>query len=78
MDMADINIERKRKSPLPWIIGLLALAVLALLLMRACGDDEEEVDMVVTDSTTAVTPAAGPIDTMPVAAPTDSASVTTP
>jgi hypothetical protein len=53
--MADINIERKRKSPLPWIIGLLALALLALLLMRGCGDDEAEPATVVTDSTTTVT-----------------------
>jgi hypothetical protein len=55
MDMADINIERKRKSPLPWIIGLLALALLAVLLMRGCGDDEAEPATVVTDSTTTVT-----------------------
>lgn len=53
--MADINIERKRKSPLAWIIGLLALALLAVLLMRSCGGDEAEVDTLVTDTTTAVT-----------------------
>lgn len=53
--MADINIERKRKSPLPWIIGLLALALLAFLLMRSFGDDEETVPATtVTDTTTAV------------------------
>jgi hypothetical protein len=54
--MADINIERKRKSPLPWIIGLLALALLAFLLMRTMGGDEEtQPATVVTDTTTATT-----------------------
>lgn len=53
--MADINIERKRKSPLPWIIGLLALALLAFMFMRGGDDDETEPATVVTDTTTAVT-----------------------
>lgn len=54
--MADINIERKRKSPLPWIIGVLALALLAFMLMRSCGDDEvEEQPVVVQDTTTVMT-----------------------
>jgi hypothetical protein len=52
--MADINIERKKKSPLPWIIGLLVLALLAFVLLRARGDDEE-VNTVVTDSTVTTT-----------------------
>jgi hypothetical protein len=56
MDMADINIERKRKSPLPWILGLLALALLAFLLMRNRGDDDvEQPATVVTDSITTTT-----------------------
>ncbi|MBW3572612.1 MAG: hypothetical protein KY467_16030 [Gemmatimonadetes bacterium] len=56
--MADINIERKRRSPLPWIIGLLVLALLAFLLMRSCGDDEVATDdaAVMADTTTAGTP----------------------
>lgn len=59
--MADIDIERKKKSPLPWILGLLALALLAFLLMQSCGGDEEpEPAAVVTDTTTAMTPAAAP------------------
>ncbi|HYR09052.1 MAG TPA: hypothetical protein VEQ60_14820 [Longimicrobium sp.] len=53
--MADINIERKRKSPLPWIIGLLALALLAFFLMRGRGDDEVESTTVVSDSITTTT-----------------------
>lgn len=65
--MADINIERKRKSPLPWIIGLLALALLAFLLMRSCGDEEgaEGADAVVVDTTTGMTGAAAPVATTP-------------
>ena len=68
--MADINIERKKKSPLPWIIGLLALALLALLLMRSCGDDDADENVVVTDTTTAMgsSPAVAPV----AAAPMDS------
>jgi hypothetical protein len=54
--MAEINIERKRKSPLPWIIGLLALALLAFLFMRSRGgDDVEQPATVVTDSMTTTT-----------------------
>ena len=56
--MADINIERKKRSPLPWILGLLALALLAFLLLRGLGgDDEERTEGVVVDTTTATTPA---------------------
>lgn len=57
--MADIDIERKKKSPFPWVIGLLVLALLAFLLMRSCGDDDAEPAVApVTDTTTA--PAAVP------------------
>jgi hypothetical protein len=61
--MADIDIERKKKSPFPWILGLLALALLAFLLMRSCGDDEAEPAVApVTDTTTATTaPAVAPV-----------------
>ena len=56
--MADINIERKKRSPLPWILGLLALALLAFLLLRGLGgDDEGRTEGVVVDTTTATTPA---------------------
>lgn len=73
--MADINIERKRKSPLPWIIGLLAVALLALLLMRTCGDDDDADNVLVTDTTSVTTQTAAPIDTTPMAAPMDSAGM---
>ena len=59
--MADINIERKRKSPLPWILGLLALALLAFMLLRNRGDDEvEQPATVVTDSITTTTTTTAP------------------
>jgi hypothetical protein len=61
--MADIDIERKKKSPLPWVLGLLALALLAFLLMRGCSDDDPEPATVVTDTTTftdTTTPMASP------------------
>ncbi len=38
--MADINIERKRTNILPWIIGLIALALLAWALLGLFGGDE--------------------------------------
>jgi hypothetical protein len=67
--MADINIEKKRRSPLPLILGVLALALLAFLLMTTCADDEPEpVEGTVVDTTTAVTPAptsAAPVTTTP-------------
>jgi hypothetical protein len=75
--MADINIERKRKSPLPWIIGLLALALLALLLMRTCGDDDDDAEAVVVTDTTTATQVAAPMDTTVMAAPMDSAGMAT-
>lgn len=54
--MADINIERKKRSPLALILGLLALALLAFLLMRGLGgDDDERTEGTVVDTTTATT-----------------------
>lgn len=32
--MADINVERKGRSPLPWILGLILLAALAFLIWK--------------------------------------------
>ena len=55
--MAEINIERKKRSPLPWIVGVLALALIAFLLMRGRGDDAEPRDGTVVDTTTAATAA---------------------
>jgi hypothetical protein len=66
--MADINVERKGggRSPLPWILGLLALALLAFLLLRGCSDEGDPApaaapaDTVVTVDTTAMVPATAP------------------
>lgn len=56
--MAEINIERKRRSLLPWILGLLALALIAFLLMRGRDrDDAEPREGTVVDTTTATTAA---------------------
>lgn len=67
--MADINIEKKRRSPLPLILGVLALALLAFFLMRSCAADEPEpVEGTVVDTTTSMTPAptsAAPVTTTP-------------
>ena len=51
--MADINVERKSRSMLPLILGLLALAALVFLLMNVLGrdDDRDEVPTT-TESTT--------------------------
>lgn len=61
--MADINIERKSGagSVLPWIIGLLVLALLAWWLLAGRGDDREDegtyVDTLTAPATTVVPPA---------------------
>ena len=50
--MAEINVERKARSPLPWILGLLLLAILAFFLWRSMDDDDtaDRDDPVVVDS----------------------------
>ncbi len=57
--MADINIERKSGAGnvLPWIIGLLVLALLAWWLLAGRGDDRRADEGTYVDTTTA--PAAG-------------------
>lgn len=39
--MAEIKIERKERSPWPWVIGALALAALVVLLIGVLGDDDD-------------------------------------
>jgi hypothetical protein len=60
--MADIDVERKGAPIWPWILGLLALALLAWLLFSMLDDDDElDTAAVVTDTiadTMGVMPAA--------------------
>ena len=71
--MADINIERKGRSPLPWIIGAVVLALLAFVLLRGRGgDDVDTAETVVIDSTAVMDTAP-----MPMAAPIDSTTTVT-
>jgi hypothetical protein len=67
--MADINIERKRSSVLPWLLGLLLLAAVAFaawtfLRNRDTGIDDD--------------PAAETYEAPPAPAATEPASGTTP
>lgn len=52
--MADINVERKQRSIMPWILGLLVLALLIWLLASMFNRDDDEV---VVDETTTEAPA---------------------
>lgn len=63
--MADIDVERKKTSIWPWIIGLLVLALLIWALMEMFESDEPEV--VATD------PVAAPVVMPDAAAPMDTA-----
>jgi hypothetical protein len=42
--MADINVERRRPSMWPWLIGLLALAALIYGASQMLGKDRDRVD----------------------------------
>lgn len=39
--MADINVERKRSSVWPWVVGLIAVALLIWVLADLFGGREE-------------------------------------
>ncbi|HEX5727686.1 MAG TPA: hypothetical protein VFX98_19600 [Longimicrobiaceae bacterium] len=55
--MAEINVERKRRSILPLVLGVLALAALLWLLFNYLGrDDNDADDPVVTDTVTLLLP----------------------
>ncbi|HEU0301452.1 MAG TPA: hypothetical protein VFR37_18480 [Longimicrobium sp.] len=68
--MADISIEPKPRSPLPLILGLLALALIAFLLLRNRGG-EDAVDETgpVVDTMPAATGAPAPAPPPPTATP---------
>ncbi len=40
--MADINVERKRPSLWPWIIGLILLVALVYAAARVMGKDQQQ------------------------------------
>lgn len=48
--MAEIKIERKERSPWPWVIGALALAALVVLLIGVLGDDDDELQRAELDT----------------------------
>lgn len=52
--MADIDVERKKTSIWPWVLGLLLLAGLLWAVMEMLGDDDD--DAVVTEQPTVVAP----------------------
>ena len=86
--MADINIQRKKSSPSPWLLVLLVLAVIgvgAYLLLRADMDtaaeapEETELPAATPADTTAPTPAAVPAESEPTEAePAESSAPVTP
>ena len=55
--MADINVERKQRSIMPWILGLLVLALLIWLLASMFNRDDEATTT--GDETTVEAPATG-------------------
>lgn len=57
--MADINLEKKRSTPIwPWILGLLALLVIGWLIVEAM--DRDDRDVATTTSTAAADPITAP------------------
>lgn len=53
--MAELDVERKKKSMLPWVIlGLLLLALVAFLIWNNTRDNDVDAAPVTTDSTNVV------------------------
>lgn len=46
--MAEIRVERKRTSLLPWILGILLLALVIWAVAEAMDNDADEVDTAVS------------------------------
>lgn len=59
--MADIDIQKKRGSAWLWILGLLALALLAWLLVELFDDDDTEVAEAAVPAANAPAAPAGPV-----------------
>jgi outer membrane protein OmpA-like peptidoglycan-associated protein len=56
--MADLNVQPKKRSMLPWIILIIALIALAIFLMRGCNNKETDTAAGDTASTANNAPAA--------------------
>jgi hypothetical protein len=56
--MADIDIQEKKSSPWPWILGLIALVAVVWIAMEMLGDDDD--DMAVVDPAAEQQPYAPP------------------
>ena len=54
--MANIPVEKTGTSWLPWLLGLLALALIGFFVFLAADDPDNDDDTVVVDETEAVTP----------------------
>jgi outer membrane protein OmpA-like peptidoglycan-associated protein len=52
--MADLNVQPKKKSMLPWILLILGLLALLFFLLRGCGDKDN--DAVATTDTVSAAP----------------------
>ncbi len=53
--MAELDVVRKKKSMLPWLLlGLLLIALVAFLVWNNSKDDDAAATPVVTDSTNVV------------------------
>lgn len=58
--MADINLEKKKGSIWPWIIGLLVLVAVIWLVVEAMDRDDDDLELVATD-TVVLAPVAPPV-----------------
>ncbi|MDB4947706.1 MAG: hypothetical protein JWM27_355 [Gemmatimonadetes bacterium] len=58
--MAEIKVERKRRSVLPWVLGILALAVIAFVVFRVFGGDGGPGNVVAGGDSTVVVDTARP------------------
>jgi putative exporter of polyketide antibiotics len=47
--MAEIRVERKRTSLLPWILGILLLALIIWAVAESMDNDADDVDTTVSE-----------------------------
>lgn len=55
--MADLDVQPKKKSVLPWILLILGLIALLIFLLRGCGN--KNTDAATSDTVSAAAPATG-------------------